>query len=261
MRSKWMTFISLFVMIVSTLLLPGIATAAPTTPMTRVFVQGRTNGRSQPAAADVVTLAGQAIIEIERTTLNGKDAPDLEELVNTLFVDAVWTLQPDSTFQFTAVNGDEPMVWEGQWEYDEQEQHAFLATEIFEATLFAEEDAWYLYVQMNTHVEEVGRIRAEFYQAVLFQENSASSPAQNITLTIKNSTRTKICYVYISPTGEETWGEDWLGNEEIIRPRQQRQFEVTADTYDLLAQDCDGEDVAELLEVELAEDSIWTIEN
>lgn len=214
----------------------------------------------QTAEADVVTLIGQEIGEIERMTVNGKHSPDLADLLNTLFVDAVWTLQPDNTFQFEAVNGDKPMRWAGRWEYNERKQQALLENDLFEATLYSEDDTWHLSIQMNTRVEDVGRIRAEFYQAVLFQDNSATAPpAEPLTLTIKNNTRTKICYVYISPATDEEWGDDWLGRDEMIRPRQQQEFPVTAGVYALLVQDCNGNDISELSDVELSEDSTWTV--
>lgn len=214
----------------------------------------------QAADADVITLIGQEIGEIERMTVNGKHTSELAEIINNLFVDAIWKLQPDSTFQLETVNGDEPVYWEGQWNYDERTQQAFLESDLFEATLFTEDDAWYLHVQMNTRVEDVGRIRAEFYQAVLFQDDSAaSSTAESLTLTIKNNTRTKICYVYISPATDEDWGDDWLGRDEMIRPRQQREFTVPAGDYDLLVQDCDGNEISQLADVALYEDSTWTV--
>ncbi len=66
-----------------------------------------------------------------------------------------------------------------------------------------------------------------------------------VSLEIYNYTDAPICDVYISPTTDDSWGENWLVNE-VINPQQgARAFFVEPGTYDLLALDCDGNTLAE----------------
>jgi len=76
---------------------------------------------------------------------------------------------------------------------------------------------------------------------------------------ISNETNRDICYIYISPSSAEEWGEDWLTNMETLFADRIRTFFVEPGTYDLTAQDCDGEEIASQFEVVLQEDWAWTI--
>ncbi len=79
-------------------------------------------------------------------------------------------------------------------------------------------------------------------------------------LTASNESSIELCYIYISPTTSDDWGDDWLGGKEVISPGDGvRIFYVEPGTYDLLAQDCDGEDVVTENEVELDSDTEWMI--
>jgi hypothetical protein len=54
-----------------------------------------------------------------------------------------------------------------------------------------------------------------------------------------NNLDVPICYLYISPTDSDDWGQDWLGNQEVIEPGGTRSFSVTADqTVDLQVLNC-----------------------
>ncbi len=79
-------------------------------------------------------------------------------------------------------------------------------------------------------------------------------------LQVSNESSTEVCYVYFSESGNEDWGDDWLGNKESIAAEDgQRIFYMEPGTYDLLAQDCDGEDLVEERDVDLSSDTTWTI--
>ena len=79
------------------------------------------------------------------------------------------------------------------------------------------------------------------------------------TLILRNQTDGVICYVYISPVESDEWGEDWLGEAETIGSGGSREFSVPAGTYDLRAEDCDGNPLDEQREVELSGVMEWTI--
>jgi len=85
------------------------------------------------------------------------------------------------------------------------------------------------------------------------------SAPESVELTLYNSSDTIICYVYISPVDAKEWGEDWLGPNEMIGAGGSRTFSVPAGTYDLRADDCDGNPVDVQWEVEISEGTIWTV--
>ncbi len=74
-------------------------------------------------------------------------------------------------------------------------------------------------------------------------------------LTVANqSTDTPICYVQISPTRAQNWGQDELGSQEIIEPGQSRSFLLATGDYDLLMSDCDLKTLVEEYGIDLASD-------
>jgi len=81
-----------------------------------------------------------------------------------------------------------------------------------------------------------------------------------VALRVKNESSVEICYVYISDVTADSWGEDWLGTSESIAAQGgQRMFFLNPGTYDLLVQDCDGNDLVSEFQVELRSDKDWTI--
>jgi hypothetical protein len=56
---------------------------------------------------------------------------------------------------------------------------------------------------------------------------------------VNNSSNT-VCYVFISPSTQTTWGGDWLGHTETIGPGGSRDFAVPpGQDYDMMAAGCD----------------------
>jgi hypothetical protein len=71
-------------------------------------------------------------------------------------------------------------------------------------------------------------------------------PEGSALLRVENQGAVPICYVYISPSTETTWGEDWLGPTETILVGASRDFFVTPGImYDLLLRDCSRVDLAD----------------
>ena len=79
------------------------------------------------------------------------------------------------------------------------------------------------------------------------------------SITLVNNSDETICYVYISPSTSDEWGEDWLGTTEVVGPGEQRTFEVDPGTYDLLATDSDDNELAVEWEVEVTQPVVWTV--
>jgi len=77
----------------------------------------------------------------------------------------------------------------------------------------------------------------------------------SVAFTLVNESAEDICYVYISPALADTWGENWMGTLETIpSPDAARVFYVHPDTYDVEAQDCEGNALFTEYDVEVVED-------
>lgn len=82
----------------------------------------------------------------------------------------------------------------------------------------------------------------------------------SVALRVVNESSTDICYLYIDPSSEDMWGEDWMGDMELILADGGiRAFYLEPDTYDVLVEDCDGEEIASVYEIDLSEDYVWTV--
>jgi hypothetical protein len=89
---------------------------------------------------------------------------------------------------------------------------------------------------------------------------AAHAAATRATLTVINQSSVEICYVYISSSESDSWGEDWLGDDSI-RPGKRRQFRLPEGEYDVKAEDCDGNMLEEHRGVDLSGNVAWTIED
>lgn len=73
---------------------------------------------------------------------------------------------------------------------------------------------------------------------------SAGPDSTDFVIELDNQSPYDVCYVYVSPSDSNDWGNDWLGTEEVIGPGQRRSFEVPAGIYDCIARTCDGATLA-----------------
>jgi len=82
------------------------------------------------------------------------------------------------------------------------------------------------------------------------------------SLEIINDTETSVCYVYLSPTKSDEWGEDQLGEENIIDPGNSFTLtDIPAGTYDLLAEDCDENQMGVVYGADITEGGYtWTVD-
>ncbi len=83
--------------------------------------------------------------------------------------------------------------------------------------------------------------------------------AGDARVTVDNNSGIPICSVYISPTAEDYWGVDWLDAEEVIQIGTSRTFRLPPDTYDILAEDCDFEDIDVALGVSITDEYTWNV--
>jgi hypothetical protein len=88
---------------------------------------------------------------------------------------------------------------------------------------------------------------------------TAGKSGANVKLTVINDSSGEICFIFISPSSGDDWGDDWLGDMEVIPPGGLRAFYVKGNVYDLQAADCDENPLIEEYEVDLEADLEWTL--
>ncbi|MDF1514953.1 MAG: hypothetical protein P1S60_14175 [Anaerolineae bacterium] len=88
---------------------------------------------------------------------------------------------------------------------------------------------------------------------------TAGRSGADVNLTVINDSSEEICYVFISPSSGDDWGDDLMGEMESLPAGGLRAFYVKANTYDLMAADCDDNTLIEEYDVELFESLEWTI--
>ena len=91
---------------------------------------------------------------------------------------------------------------------------------------------------------------------------SSSEPVSDEpAIILNNKSGIEICYVLISPTTEDVWGDDQLGDTETIRDGRSRTFEITAGRWDMMALDCDENEIDVRWEQDISGPYDWTITN
>ncbi|MDY7078893.1 MAG: hypothetical protein SXV54_18420 [Chloroflexota bacterium] len=82
---------------------------------------------------------------------------------------------------------------------------------------------------------------------------------ETATLILENESGETICFVLVSLATKDEWGDDWLGDAEVIEPGNTRKFDVPVGIYDLEARDCDDNVLVTEWDVELDGTVEWTI--
>jgi len=82
---------------------------------------------------------------------------------------------------------------------------------------------------------------------------------QGARLTVINETGVPLCYLYISPPTESTWGPDELGEEELIDVGEQLDVWVRPGTYDLMAKTCDESGQWDSFESNITSSYTWRV--
>ncbi len=81
-----------------------------------------------------------------------------------------------------------------------------------------------------------------------------------VALVVENDSSQTICDMYIAPWDDTTYGSDWLGVSERIRPNTESTFYVNPGRYDLLTRDCNHDILDSIDKVSLYSRKIWTVE-
>jgi S1-C subfamily serine protease len=76
-----------------------------------------------------------------------------------------------------------------------------------------------------------------------------------------NQSNFTLCYVNLSPSSAQNWGQDELGTTEVVDPGVERNITLATGYYDLLLRDCDGESLLEEFEIEVFEDIEYIVSN
>ena len=79
------------------------------------------------------------------------------------------------------------------------------------------------------------------------------------TITLVNQGVATVCYVRISPVTSDQWGEDWLGETEVIGAGAERVFTVTPGRYDLQAEDCGNNPLSTEMGVDVSGAYTWIV--
>lgn len=87
----------------------------------------------------------------------------------------------------------------------------------------------------------------------------SSIPGIDGNVTLVNNSGETICYVYISPTESEYWGDDWLGSSEVITSGDRRGFDVEDGVYDLMVEDCSNNQIDVQWGVDIRGSYTWTV--
>ncbi|MEX0681999.1 MAG: serine protease [Dehalococcoidia bacterium] len=80
-----------------------------------------------------------------------------------------------------------------------------------------------------------------------------------VELDISNESSVEICAAWVSPTGAQNWGTEDLGATVTIPPGELAPVFLGSGTYDILMYDCDVNTLIEDYEIDIFEDSTYTV--
>ncbi len=78
-------------------------------------------------------------------------------------------------------------------------------------------------------------------------------------LFVDNTSDIEVCYVFVSASTGDDWGDDLMGESETVMAGRTRIFYLRPGTYDLMARDCDDNMLAEEYNIDLSADKTWTL--
>lgn len=152
------------------------------------------------------------------------------------------------------------MTWEATWFIDgELSQDASFLDETW---VGGETGSWWACI-----FDEAAGLRDGLYEFIISIEGESARSNSifvggdrfSVDVLIDNQSSFDICFVYFSPSGAQNWGADDLGSDSVILSGESFVFTLPSGTYDLLTVDCDDQTVTEEYEVDIFEDSTYTI--
>jgi len=88
------------------------------------------------------------------------------------------------------------------------------------------------------------------------QNETSVGVSSGAALLLRNESTETICYVYLSPASQETWGPDRLRPDEVVDPGVTRNLELPPGRYDIRLLDCNRTTMLERLDVEVSGDGV-----
>ena len=88
---------------------------------------------------------------------------------------------------------------------------------------------------------------------------AVSAASGSIKLTIANNSDWNICYAYLTPPTQDTWGKDRLSGQPEVAPGASQTMPFDAGTFDLRAENCDYMALDERYGVDLSGDYTWQV--
>ncbi|MCX7682941.1 MAG: hypothetical protein N2508_13415 [Anaerolineae bacterium] len=85
------------------------------------------------------------------------------------------------------------------------------------------------------------------------------TPVTGASITIHNESGVDVWHIYISPSGAQEWGENWLKGDVIRAGSTYLITGIPEGRYDVMATDKDDNQIEVLWEVELTGETTWTI--
>ena len=90
-------------------------------------------------------------------------------------------------------------------------------------------------------------------------DDDKPTSSEPITLTMINELEDyTIFFIYVSPTGMDTWGEDRLGSGNVLSPGEGGTLELPKGTYDIKIVDEDGDTYIKM-DLDLTKDYTWRV--
>lgn len=132
---------------------------------------------------------------------------------------------------------------------------------------FPKETGMYDLMAENCNKQEISKtsnLHVHEHAHWVAKEEGASTEASTseTVLEVINNTSEDVCYLYISPsTNDDNWGDNWISESERIPIGQTRTFSVETGTYDVRAETCQKEVIAEFFDQHLEGNMEWELVN
>ncbi len=115
--------------------------------------------------------------------------------------------------------------------------------------------------------EELGLADGLYELSIQVQNDTQGSDAiwvgdehnEIVQFDLDNTTSFDICAAWVSPTGAQNWGFEDLGADVFLDAGTVVSLELPVGIYDILMRDCDSNDILEEYDIEISEDSTYTV--
>ena len=152
------------------------------------------------------------------------------------------------------------MTWEALWFVDgEVDEEGSI---IGDTWVGGESGNWWV-----CKIDELSGLDEGLYEVVISVESEGKGSNAifvggdhpPVRFVIANESPTEVCYAQLSPTGAQNWGFDDLGADVTVPGGESHELDIPAGTYDLRLSDCDGETLVEEYEIDVSEETIYTV--